>query len=302
LDPSKAYLACRTVILQSRYGPFVRLFWFNQESRRQSQNLPQSFWKALQDALNRMPNLEVLHLFDNTFSNSWVLNPERFSFQLSEAKLRFAWDDYTVRFLQSQRKLRVLQIIDQMDDVVRVQIQPSTLPLLQVFDGNLLIGLQFLACPLTHLQLVVDIDGPQVLELLPKLALVHKTLRGLNILALPDDVSVRALDIIARSCPLLHHVGLLHLPIVSRQKFYLALTQMHYVQTIELDIHRWQPLPTPSAQRALVTEIRIYRPTIQLVVLWVGQTRIRWILQGDVWYQRIDNHQYPQSMTLWSAV
>jgi len=215
LDPSKAYLACRTIILQSRYGPFVRLFWFNQESRRQSQNLPQSFWKALQDALNRMPNLEVLHLSDNTFSNSWVLSPERFSFQLSEAKLRFAWDDYTVSFLQSQRKLRVLQITDQMDDVVRLQIQPSTLPLLQVFDGNLLIGIQFLACPLTHLQLVVDIDGPQVLELLPKLALVHKTLRGLNILALPDDVSVRALNIIARSCPLLHHVGLLHLPIVS---------------------------------------------------------------------------------------
>lgn len=214
LDPSKAYLACRTIILQSRHGPFVRLFWFNPESRRQPQNLPQSFWKTLQDALSRMPNIEALHLSDNTFSNSWVLNPERFSFQLSEAKLRFAWDDYTVSFLQSQRKLCVLQIIDQMDDV-RLQIQPSTLPLLQVFDGNLLIGIQFLACPLTHLQLVVDMEGPQVLELLPRLAHARKTLRGLNVLAMPDDISVRALNIIARSCPFLHHVGLLHLPTVS---------------------------------------------------------------------------------------
>ena len=215
LDPSKAYLACRTIILQSRHGPFVRLFWFNQESRRQSQNLPQSFWRTLQDALSRMPNIEALHLSDNTFSNSWVLSPERFSFQLSEAKLRFAWDDYTVSFLQSQRKLCVLQIIDQMDDVVRLQIQPSTLPLLQVFDGNLLIAIQFLACPLTHLQLVVDMEGPQVLELLPKLALARKTLRGLNILAMPDGITVRALTIIARSCPLLHHIGLLHLPTIS---------------------------------------------------------------------------------------
>ena len=102
-----------------------------------------------------------------------------------------------------------------MDDVVRVQIQPSTLPFLQVFDGNLLIGIQFLACPLTHLQLTVDMEGPQVLELLPRLALAHKTLRGLNILALPDDISSRALNIIAKSCPLLRHVGLVHLPIVS---------------------------------------------------------------------------------------
>ncbi|KAK2465797.1 hypothetical protein APHAL10511_002341 [Amanita phalloides] len=107
----------RTITLHSRHGPLVKLFWFNQESRRQSQLLPQSFWKALQDALGRMPNLEALHLSDNTFSNSWVLNPERFSFQLSDAKLRFAWDDFTVSFLQSQRKLRILQIIDQMDDV-----------------------------------------------------------------------------------------------------------------------------------------------------------------------------------------
>ncbi|KAK2465798.1 hypothetical protein APHAL10511_002342 [Amanita phalloides] len=122
-------------------------------------------------------------------------------------------------------------------------------------------------------------EGPQVLELLPKLALVHKTLRGLNILALPEDTSIRALNIIANSCPMLHHVGLLYLPIINRQKFYHALIQMHYVRTIELDIHRWQPLPNPSAQRALATEIRMYRPTVQLVVLWVGQTRIRWMLQ-----------------------
>ena len=90
--------------------------------------------------------------------------------------------------------------------------------------------------------------------------------------------------------------------ILQRQKFYLALMQMHHVRTIELDIHRWQPLPSPSAQRALVTEVHMYRPTIQLVVLWVGQTRILWNRQGDAWHQRIDNHQYPHNTTLWSTV
>jgi hypothetical protein len=73
---------------------------------------------------------------------------------------------------------------------------------------------------------------------------------------------------------------------------------MHYVRTLELDIHRWQPQPSPAAQRAIVTEVRIYRPTIQQVVLWVGQTRIRWILQTGEWYQRIDG---PHGSTLWSS-
>ncbi|KIL61922.1 hypothetical protein M378DRAFT_13243 [Amanita muscaria Koide BX008] len=300
-DPSTAYLACRTIILQSRYGPFVRLFWFNQESRRQSQTLPHSFWVAIQDALSRMSNLDALHLSDNTFSNSWILDPEHFTFQLSEAKLRFAWDEYTVNFLQNQHRLRVLQLIDQMDDVVRLQIQPSALPFLQVFDGNLLIGVQFLTCPLTHIQLAVDMEGSQALELLPRLALAHKTLHAVNILSLPEDVSARALCILANSCPLLRHVGILHLPIVHRQKFYHALMQMHYVRTIELDVHRWQPLPSPAAQRAVVTEIRTYRPTIQHVVLWVGQTRIRWILQGSEWFQRVDNNQHPQGSVLWTS-
>lgn len=96
--------------------------------------------------------------------------------------------------------------------------------------------------------------------------------------------------------------GSINFMILQRQKFYLALMQMHHVRTIELDIHRWQPLPSPSAQRALVTEVHMYRPTIQLVVLWVGQTRILWNRQGDAWHQRIDNHQYPHNTTLWSTV
>ncbi|PFH53270.1 hypothetical protein AMATHDRAFT_55015 [Amanita thiersii Skay4041] len=300
LDPTRAYLACRAVILQSRYGSYVRVFWFTQESRRQPQHLSNTFWTALQDSLSRMPNLEILHLSDSTFNNSWILDPSRLKFQLHEAKLRLPWDRHLVNFLQSQRKLRVLQIIDQMDDVVRLQIQPSTLPFLQVFDGNLMIALQFLACPLTHLQIDVDMEAPQVLKLLPRLALVQKTLRSLNILGLPDEVAIRALDFIAKSCPLLRHIGTFPYPIINRQRFYYILMHIHYLRTIELDIHRWQPLPSPAGQRALAAEIRMYRPTTQQVVFWVGQARIRWILQGEDWIQRIENNQYSHS-NLWAV-
>ncbi|KAF8636221.1 hypothetical protein AX17_003707 [Amanita inopinata Kibby_2008] len=300
LDPAKAFIACRTVIMQSRYGPLVRHFRFNQESRRQQQNLPRNYWAMVQDALSQMSNLETLQLFDSTFANSWVLEPERISFRLTEAKLRFSWDENVVNFLHSQPKLRVLQIIEPMDEV-QSQIQPNALPFLQIFDGNFMIAMQFLACPLTHLQAVVDVDGPQALELLPRLALAHETLRGLSLLALPEDISTRALGLVANSCPLLRHIGLIYYPIVNRYRFHQVLMQMHYVQTIELDIHRWQPLPSPSAQRAIAAEIRMYRPTIKQVVLWVGQTRLRWILQGDEWYQRVDSHQYPDSTTLWSV-
>ena len=211
-DPNRAHIACSTIATQERFGCLVRSIYLYQDTRRQTL-LPRQFWVTVQGALTRMHNLEFLFICDPSFSNSWILDPTKIKFQLREAKLRFTWDTRLVKFLESQKKLRLLQNFDGSEDHVRLGIQPHALPALQVFDGPLMIAAQLVSCPLTHIQVIIDPEvAPQLLSLLPRLAKVHATLRGLNFLEMPDELVSKALSIVSTTCPNLRHIGLLPLP------------------------------------------------------------------------------------------
>jgi hypothetical protein len=77
------------------------------------------------------------------------------------------------------------------------------------------VGIQLCNSPLTHLQMIVDREHEvleQVLPLLPLLSKVHKTLRGLSLLDLPEEFVLKSLKIISTACPMLRHIGLMPLP------------------------------------------------------------------------------------------
>lgn len=299
---TQAHLACRTLIAQDRLASLVKVFWFNQDNRRTATLLGPAFWEAIHGALTKMRNLENLLLFDHGYSNTWIFDPTQIHFQLLEAKLRFAWDMNVVRFLESQKRLQVFHLYDQMEEI-GAEINPARLPPLNVLDAALMIGIQFFSCPLTHLQLVLDSDilPSLLLEILAGLAPLHKTLRSLNLLEMHEILSTRAFEIVANCCPLLRHVGHFPLPIENRHEFHASLLRLHYLRTIELDVTRWVPQPILTSQRALATEIKTFCPTIRTVAFWMGATRFKWTYSGEAWNQRTDTYQHPQYTFVWAT-
>lgn len=214
-EPQKAHQACRTLINHERLALLVHTFWFIHEARRPV-ILGQPFWLSIKSALSHMHNLECLVLFDTSFSNTWVFDPLQIKFQLREAKLRFTWDASLVDFLESQTKIGVLTVFDNMS-TWRAGL-PEFLPVLKVFDGSFIAGMHVVHSPLTHMQMIIEREPEvveQVLELLPLLSHTQKTLRGFSLLDLPEELSSRALQIISTSCPTLRHVGLMPLPVIN---------------------------------------------------------------------------------------
>jgi hypothetical protein len=217
-EPQRAHRACRTIIENQHLALLVHTFCFAQESRR-PHPLGQPFWLSIKSALTRMHNLECLILFDSSFSNTWIFNPAQIKFQLHEAKLRFTWDASLVEFLEAQPKLRLLTTLDNINDSTRVGLLPGCLPMLQVFEGTFMVGMQLVhTSPLTHLQMLIDGEHEvteQILDLLPLLSGVSETLRGLSLLDLPEELAAKSLKIISTACPTLRHVGLIPLPVTS---------------------------------------------------------------------------------------
>lgn len=161
-----------------------------------------------------MHNLEYLLLQDVTYSNTWIFDPSEIKFQLRDARLRFMWDAHMVEFLQSQRKLRLLNISENLADLNRPKLKLGSLPLLQTFDGTIITAMQMLSCPLTYLQMRITGDSKHHLPLLlSKLSKVHETLRSLSLLHLQDDQTLDAVTAISAACPTLQHLGLIPLPI-----------------------------------------------------------------------------------------
>ncbi|GLB45335.1 hypothetical protein LshimejAT787_2100950 [Lyophyllum shimeji] len=299
-DPARAHLACTTVSANERLALLVRTFCFTVETRRP---LTHSFWLVVKHALDQMHNLEHLVLYDSTFANGWVLEPTQIRFQLRDAKLRFMWDAQLVAFLEGQRKLQSLHTFDRLDDTNRVPPAPGSLPLLRNFDGTLMVGMQLLDSPLTHLQMMVDREMlPSLAGLLPRLRSVHKTLRSLSLLDVPEDLVAETSAILASVCPNLVYLGLIPLPPIHRHDFYHSLLKMHSLRCIQLDVLAWSPHPNIHAQRAIAIEMRVYCPSIHHVVFWIGQTRFRWQFVDDAqeWHSHVDTHQYPQFDNMWS--
>lgn len=214
-EPDKVLKACNTVINNERLAICVHTFWFNQDTRRSPPNLGQPFWSALQAALIVMPNLESLLLCDNSYANSWILDNPRIQFRLREAKLRLTWDAHLIRFLETQTSLRSLHLYDPVEEVITGVLSPNAVPDLQIFDGSLMIGIQFLPSRISHLQLIVDCDADQCLDILARFGIVRKTLRALSLLDIPEEAALTALKIISEVLPDLRYLGLVPYPVTN---------------------------------------------------------------------------------------
>ncbi|KAG5643828.1 hypothetical protein DXG03_009605 [Asterophora parasitica] len=298
-EPTRAHLACRTVGQDKRLALLVRKFSFSYESRRPA--LPRLFWLGVQAALNQMHNLESLSIYDNTLSNTWILDPTDFKFQLKDANLRFKWDTHFVRFLESQPEIQRLQTIDHFESN-RLPLAPGSLPVLREFDGLMMVGMNLLSSPITNMQLIVVKEVMlKFLPLLPRLSSLAKTLRGLNFLDLAEEVVPEALNILSSACPNLVHIGVLPLPPSDRHDMHHALMYMHNLKSIHLDVVAWAPHPNLAAQRALAAELKIYCPSIRHVVFWINSTRFRWQYARE-WIHHVDLHLHPQVDLTWSMV
>ncbi|KAH7913364.1 hypothetical protein BJ138DRAFT_639747 [Hygrophoropsis aurantiaca] len=297
------YHACESIVTQPRLGPYVRLLSIYQDQRRnQREPFPYRFWQMIQIALSKMRSLEFLLIHDPVAFNSWVLSDiPRIPFQLREATLRFSWDLHLVKFLESQNKLRKLSILDGPEENAP-QLEPGSLSMLQILDGPLSIASALVSdsCPLTHIQIVLDKDS-RMLTFVPRLYIVASTLQALSMLNMPEEVALDAVETVASVCPNLRYFGILPLPLPSNRsnRFHRALMVMHNLQTLELDIAQWSPHPTGVLQRCLPAELRIYRPTLEYVCVWVGTNRTLWILDGDRWNFHSESGQHPQLENFW---
>lgn len=211
-DINVTFRACQSIVLQERLGPHVRSFCVYQNARRTRAELPHSFWQMVQKALLRMRCLDMLRIDDLAHANTWVLCD--IPFQLREANFRLPWTHHLVRFLESQNKLTQLQIMGGLDEDAP-QLKAGSLPDLCTFDGKLVLAMQLISvpCHFRHLRIHLDRDtNTKHLDFIPRFASLSRTLRSLNIIHIPEELSVEAIKLISSVCPDLHYLGIIPLP------------------------------------------------------------------------------------------
>ncbi|KAH7885154.1 hypothetical protein F5I97DRAFT_1338847 [Phlebopus sp. FC_14] len=302
------FRACLSIASEARLGPYVRSFCVFLDNRRSQQDISEQFWATVQLALSRMRSLEYLLIHDPVYSNGWILGDiAHIPFQLLEARLLFYWDSHLVKFLESQNKLKSLHTIDGPDNDASLQLEAGSLPELRIFDGTLVAVEPILSVStnLTHLQVVLDAESEgEILTFIPNLSHLALCLRALSILHLPAGVAMEALELIKSTCPFLHHVGTIPLPMPSRNsnnRFHRALMAMHHLRTLEVETTAWTPQPAGVIPRILAAEVRIYCPSIEYICFWMRSGRTLWIVDGNDWSYHSETGQHSQFDGLWKT-
>lgn len=229
-DPEETLLACQSLNARNgRLGTYVRQFWVVQDRKRmRDAHAPISryIWEEVRLALTNMINLEVMHIQDPTMDNSWILTPFP-KFQLHEASIGFVWDQNVVAFLQTQSRIVSLHSMDSIEDGPPLPIPRGTLPELESYNGPILIANELFGCPLVHLQVLLDEESaPLLLNVLSNLMSMRKLLRSINIVGLPEDVLVEALQLFSKASfnVNLRFLGLLPLPVPDVSLLFLLVT------------------------------------------------------------------------------
>ncbi|KAG1810894.1 uncharacterized protein BJ212DRAFT_1278610 [Suillus subaureus] len=306
-DINVIFRACESIVSQERLGPYVRSFYLYQNARRTQTELPTRFWNMIQKALWKMRCLDVLYIDDPARANTWILSDiPKIPFQLREANFRLPWNRHIIKFLESQNKLRQFQFSGGIDEDAP-QFEDGSLPDLCTFDGHLASAMQLLSlpCGLRHLRIPLDRStNKQLLDFIPNLTALSRTLRSLNIIHMPEELSVEAIKLISFVCPDLHYVGIIQLPMTfpHRSMIHDALLAMHNLRDLEVDVSRWSPLPnTGSLQRMLATELHTYCPSIEHIIFRTGSSRILWYFDGNEWNVRSENGQHLLVDGLWKS-
>lgn len=303
-DANIAYQVCHALLAHDGCrGAYVKRFCFFQDTRRgPARPLLPRFWEAVQRALVAMVNLEYLFVYDPVIVNSWILDSPDIVFQLREANLGLPWNAHMVAFLETQNRLRSLHTEDSLEDGPLGSISANKLRTLQLFNGPLLVLVELLACPFTHVQITLDEETMPVMPtVISDLAKNKKGLRSLSILFIPDQVLLETLQLISMSVftSTLRYLGTISYPVQKRHEIYRCLIRMPCLETIDLDVSFWDPQPVDVYQRMLAAELRTYCPSLQCVGFWVGQHHIIWFCQDEEWLSGQLTGRSPLNENLW---
>lgn len=323
-NPSIAFKACQSIADTERLGLYIREFYIYQDSYRRVHNttLPLHFWEAVQAALVKMHNLELLYVHDPAGCNTFILDSARIKFQLRHAQFHLDWDQHMVEFLSTQRCLEILQVTEG-PDILQPQLPHDALPVLRQFTGTITVAAQLLTSPLTHMQLNCDNTTYAFLDaFISRLFDVRSSLRSLSILEIPDAMAVDMLRTISVTCPQLQYVGVLSFPSrhvsllyfycvnhaiksfmsSQRERFHRSLMSFPYLRAMEIDITKWDPQPTGILQKVITTELRMFCPSVEVIAIWVGLNRFLWSLEGDNWGYLFETGQNSRFEPIWKNV
>ena len=198
---------------------YVRRLCVYQDRRTNRGTWTQGHWRAIQNILLRLVNLETVYVFDEAYSNSWIFDVNEIRFQLREANLGLSWDSALVSFLESQHELRTLYIqAPDEEDNARSTLAPGSLQKLESFDGPLFVATDLITSPLKRLSIRVDEENAPLFSVfITELARTNKTLSSLYVQHVPEYLVADSLHVLALS-PLsasLRFIGILNLPIIE---------------------------------------------------------------------------------------
>lgn len=79
--------------------------------------------------------------------------------------------------------------------------------------------------------------------------------------------------------------------------------KLNQLQVLEVEASHWDPQPShAAAQRVLASELRIFCPSLRLVVFWIGHRHTPWAYVGDEWTREESKSTSAQEDTLWRLV
>ena len=212
-----------TALSQQNYAraPYVRRFWLFQDPRLcQRGPWPEQFWRRIQAILERMTSLENLYIYDDTSANTWIFD-RPMPFRLRDVCLHFHWDDRLVAFLETQDQLRRLAVQTSIEDggiINHRGPQLGSLPSLEVLEAPLHVAFDLIACKIQKMAIVIDDESaPLFATFVEVFAKTNKTIRSLNLVAIPEFLVADCLQVLGAStlATTLRHLGVLSLPLMD---------------------------------------------------------------------------------------
>jgi len=236
----RVFQACLKLIKHRRLAPHVRRFVvisphgsdfdngnvisYNHQQTAQWDN--REYWEAMRHAIAGFRDLEYLHIADPLMSHSWVLTPPEgyagndqrtptIRRRVYDCRLYVACDEDMLTFLE-ESDIQNLTIGDISDDEPPRPLDPDSLQNLTLFDGPLIMALQLVHTPLTHLKIILDtveLMSSPVLPMALRELRAFSQLRSLALMNLPEKAVVASMDAISTACPNLVYLSLIPLPV-----------------------------------------------------------------------------------------
>ncbi|KAK0185611.1 hypothetical protein F5146DRAFT_1070736 [Armillaria mellea] len=296
---------CTTIISQPRLAELVVAFSLASQFARYTPPSPAylaELWKSFRGALQKLPSLLSLSIAEQYAVPSWVFSSGDsedglFSFSLNSLTMYgVPYSSQTAEFICSQEKLQRLHYYADptAEDVKHVQ-EPGTpclyagiiLKELRELSGNVTIVHDILCAPcqlpITRLVMGTFEEWPSLLQVLPKLSQVRKTLRNLAVTRIPQDAAVvdQILQIISAACPDILTLGVIPLPWIDMRK----------LTSIELILHGgqkgWNPIPQSMMTKAFASELKMYCPSLIECHFRTPFDRASWFHNGQDWQYHV---------------